>query len=116
MSAAAMQLVVLAALKMWVLPKFNGCSMRQARGFRRANGAKGLLPFGEGGAPEPPWYFAAHALLIDESRAARDAGGGTVHRHLETCLVANATRWANRFLGGGPNDPAIYLPSDTALL
>ena len=26
--------------------------------------------------PEPPWYFAAHALLIDESRAARDADDG----------------------------------------
>ena len=49
---------------------------------------EGVTPFWRGlvfrGAPEPPWYFAAHALLIDESRAARDAddGIGLGHRRL----------------------------------
>ena len=114
-----LQIVVLAALKMRVLPKFNGCSMRHgarilASKWREGVTPNGCRPFGEVCSfrepPEPPWYFAAHALLIDESsRSARcrltflvsdrsSLGWDCSSTGLETCLrqwQTSVTCWPN---------------------
>ena len=117
-----LQIVVLAALKMRVLPKFNGCSMRHgarilASKWREGVTPNGCRPFFENGEvalPLPTSRAAlvlcrAHGLLIDVSSAQRAMPidffrvGPFIFRvglfidGLETCLrrQTSATCWPN---------------------
>ena len=102
--------------------------MRQARGFWRANGAKGLLPFGEvcssAELPSRPGTLPRY----DVARSARcrltflGVGPfilrvGLFIDRLETCLRGKRHSLAKSIFGWwAQRSPAIYLPSDTALL
>ena len=131
-----LQIVVLAALKMRVLPKFNGCSMRHgarilASKWREGVTPNGCRPFFENGEvalPLPTSRAAlvlcrAHGLLIDVSSAQRAMPTdffrvgpfffrvGLFIDGLETCLRVNGKLLPLvgqiDFWRGGPNEADI---------